>query len=480
MDLTRRTVLLAGLAAASVAVGTAATAGTFAAHSRELPPPPPLDGELRFDEASRIAAADDFGHIVHRTPKGVLLLGSEQDVATTIRWAGGLGRKVAPQGQSHSVYGRSQVRAGIVIDMTRLQTVHRVQNDRVVVDAGVKWSEVLATTLPQGLTPPVLTDYLELSVGGTLVVGGIGGTTSRYGMQSDNILELDVVTGTGEKVTCSPDSNADLFDTVRAGLGQVAVITRATLKLIPAPERVRRYVLTYPDLRTLLTDERLLAADNRFDAVQGAALPTPTGWKYRLDAVAQFAGNNPPDDDVLLAGLSDDRPAAQVSTLPYFDDLNRLAALEQLLRSNGQWFYPHPWLTTFVGDAEVESVVSGELAMLTPADLGPFGQVILSTFPRQAVTSPLLRLPADNLAYAFNLVRIPTTDDTAEVNRLVTDNRAIYERVRAAGGTLYPVSAFPMSSDDWRLHFGAAWGRLRDAKQHFDPGHVLTPGYEVF
>ena len=479
MDLTRRTVLLAGLAAASVTVGTAATEGTFAAHSRELPLPP-LDGELRFDKAARIAAADDFGHIVHRTPKGVLLPVSDQDVATTIRWAGGLGRKIAPQGQSHSVYGRAQVHDGIVIDMTQLRTVHDVQNDRVVVDAGAKWSEVLAATLLQGLTPPVLTDYLELSVGGTLVVGGIGGTTSQYGMQSDNVLELDVVTGTGEKVTCSPDSNADLFDAVRAGLGQVAVITRATLKLIPAPEHVRRYVLTYPDLRTLLTDERLLAADNRFDAVQGAVLPTPTGWKYRLDAVAQFSGNNPPDDDVLLAGLSDDRPAAQVSTLPYFDDLNRLAALEQLLRSNGQWFYPHPWLTTFVGDAEIESVVSGELAMLTPADLGPFGQVMLSAFRRQAVTSPLLRLPADNLVYAFNLVRIPTTDDAAEVDRLVTANRAIYERVRAAGGTLYPVSAFPMSRDDWRRHFGAAWGRLRDAKQHFDPGHVLTPGYEVF
>jgi cytokinin dehydrogenase len=479
MDLTRRTVLLAGLAAASVAVGTAATEGTFAAPSRELPLPP-LDGELRFDKASRIAAADDFGHIVHRTPEGVLLPGSDQDVATTIRWAGRLGRKVVPQGQSHSVYGRSQVRAGIVIDMTRLQTVHSVQNDRVVVDAGVKWSEVLATTLPQGLTPPVLTDYLELSVGGTLVVSGIGGTTSQYGMQSDNVLELDVVTGTGEKVTCSPHRNADLFDAVRAGLGQVAVITRATLKLIPAPAHVRRYVLTYPDLRTLLTDERLLAADNKFDAVQGAALPTPTGWKYRLDAVAQFSGNNPPDDDVLLAGLSDDRPAAQVSTRPYFDDLNRLASLEQLLRSNGQWFYPHPWLTTFVGDAEVESVVRVELATLTPADLGTFGQVVLSAFRRQAVTSPLLQLPADHLVYAFNLIRIPTTDDTAEVNRLVTANRAIYERVRAAGGTLYPVSTFPMSRDDWRQHFGAAWGRLHDAKQHFDPGHVLTPGYEVF
>ena len=43
-------------------------------------------------------------------------------------------------------------------------------------------------------------------------------------------------------------------------------------------------------------------------------------------------------------------------------------------------------------------------------------------------------------------------------------NRAIYERVRDAGGTLYPVSAFPMSRDDWRRHFGAAFDQLSDAK----------------
>jgi Cytokinin dehydrogenase 1, FAD and cytokinin binding len=55
---------------------------------------------------------------------------------------------------------------------------------------------------------------------------------------------------------------------------------------------------------------------------------------------------------------------------------------------------------------------------------------------------------------------------------------------RAAGScrrwTLYPVSAFPMSRDDWRRHFGPAWARLRDGKQNFDPTHVVTPGYEVF
>ena len=119
---------------------------------------------------------------------------------------------------------------------------------------------MLRATLAQGKTPPVLTDYLELSVGGTLIVGGVGGTTSAFGVQSDNVIDIEVVTGEGKKVTCSASDNAGLFNAVRAGLGQLGVITKATLKLVAAPESVRRFLLVYPDLATMLRDERLLSA----------------------------------------------------------------------------------------------------------------------------------------------------------------------------------------------------------------------------
>ncbi len=45
--------------------------------------------------------------------------------------------------------------------------------------------------------PPVFTDYIELSIGGTLSLGGIGGTSYRYGVQVDNVLSLEVVTVMG-------------------------------------------------------------------------------------------------------------------------------------------------------------------------------------------------------------------------------------------------------------------------------------------
>lgn len=482
MNSIRRSMLVAGVAAATavvkgtdtVAQGVGDSAGADREDRRS-----PLDGKLRVDDVARAAAADDFGHLVHRTPAGVLVPTSARDVGVGIRWTSRRGRTIAPQGQSHSVFGRAQAPDGLVIDMSGLRTVHGVERDRVVVDAGATWSQVLAATLPEGLTPPVLTDYLELSVGGTVVVGGVGATSSRHGVQADNVLEMDVITGTGEQVTCSRDRRADLFDAVRAGLGQVAVVIRATLALVPAPQSVRRYLLVYADLETLLNDERLLAIDDRFDAVQGAGLPTPDGWAFRLDAVKAFSAD-PPDDDALLAGLSDDRARAQPSTLSYAAYLNRLAALEQTLRANGQWFFPHPWLTTFIGDAAVDAVVGRELELMTPADLGPFGQVVLSAFRRRAIATPLLRLPEDDLVYAFNVVRFPASADSAEARRLVAANRAIYERVLAEGGMLYPVSAFPMSRRDWRRHFGTAFPGLREAKRTYDPASVLTPGYEVF
>jgi FAD/FMN-containing dehydrogenase len=136
---------------------------------------------------------------------------------------------------------------------------------------------------------------------------------------------------------------------------------------------------------------------------------------------------------------------------------------------------------TFIGDGQVEPVVETELAALDPpADLGPFGQVVLSPIRRAAIATPLLRLPTDELAYAFNLVRIPATDDRAEARRLVEANAATYERVRAAGGTLYPVSALPLSRRDWREHFGPVYAQLQAAKRRFDPDGVLQPGYDVF
>src|SRR5262249_5209917 len=152
-----------------------------------------------------------------------------------------------------------------------------------------------------------------------------------------------------KKISCSASNNADLFNAVRAGLGQVGIIVTATLKLIAAPESVRQFLLSYPDLATMLSDERLLSVDDRFDAVRGSIFAVPTGGTaFQLDA-AKYFNEDPPDDNVLLAGLSDDPAQRQLTTIEYFDYLNWFAPFEAMLRAKGEWFFPHPWLMTFIG-----------------------------------------------------------------------------------------------------------------------------------
>jgi cytokinin dehydrogenase len=442
---------------------------------------PALDGKRAWDVAAREAAADDFGHLIRRLPTGVLRPGSVGDVAAMVRWASEHGCKVAARGQGHSVYGASQVDGGLVVDMSVLGAVHAVEADRVTVDGGATWRSVVAAALPHGLTPPVLTNYLDLSVGGTLSVGGIGGSTPRAGAQTDHVIELEVVTGDGRVMSCSPDVKPELFDAVRAGLGQAGIITRAVLRLVPAPDRVRTYTLRYPDLASLASDQRLVLRERRADHLQGSILPGGAGddgdggaggWTYQLEAGVFVAAGASPDDRRMLAGLSDVRDAADVQDHSYLEFASAFDGLVNLLRSSGDWTNPHPWMQTFLPGSAAERIAADVLGDLTPADLGPLGRMLFYPIDAGSLGTRLLRRPDEPVIFACGLIRFPPAD-IGLARELVAQNRSIYERVRALGGVLYPVSALPMTTADWRDHFGAEWAPMRAAVDRFDPRHVL-------
>ncbi|PKU59212.1 Cytokinin dehydrogenase 2 [Dendrobium catenatum] len=81
--------------------------------------------------------------------------------------------------------------------MTLLPTFIKVEKEKEFVDVGGGdvWVDVLHETLKHGLTPRSWTDYLNLTIGGALSVGGIStGQSFKHGPQISNVLELDVIT----------------------------------------------------------------------------------------------------------------------------------------------------------------------------------------------------------------------------------------------------------------------------------------------
>lgn len=447
-------------------------------HSAPWADLPPLDGDLLRAEGARASAADDFGHLVSRRPLAVLRTGSVADVSATIRWAAAHRRDVAARGQGHSVYGRAQAEDGIVVDLSPFADVRRPAAGRVEVGAGATWRSVIAATLPAGLVPPVLPTYLDLSVGGTISVGGVGAATHRHGLVTDTVVELQVVTGEGKVLTCSRDENADLFDHVRAGLGQVGIITRAVVSLVPAPARARRYTLRFADLAALAAGQELLLRTGRADHLQGTVMPAGPGWRYQLDLAVLHSPGQEPDDAAVLRDLADDRSEAQIDDVPHGAHLESFDRVTALLRSTGEWSRPHPWMLTFLPGPVAVPTAQAVLEDLTPDDLGDHGAVLFHPVATTAFSTPLAQLPDEAVVYPFNLVRfVSRPDDGSRAAAMVRQNQQIHRRVRAAGGTLYPVSALPFSEADWRDHFGPAWRSFQEARERFDPHGILAPGY---
>lgn len=457
---------------------------SYAAHSIAFPT---VEGVILTDEASLTSASKDYGQIVQRRPFAILRPASEEDIVQMIHFARKYEIQVVARGHGHSTYGQSLVEAGIVIDMSSLTAIHEITQSDVKVDAGIRWSDLLRMTIAQGLTPPTTPDYISLSVGGTLSVGGLGSQSPWRGPLVDNVLELEVVTGRGQVVTCSPTQKSELFDAVRAGLGQFGIISKARIRLVPAPRLTRLYRATYANLALFLSDMELLLDDQRFDTLQGFVATDEQGqWVYQLEVGKFYSALPSPNDKQLLAGLSFVPEMVTKQDLPYFTGditrpgyVDRVAAYAHELSKAGLWDLPHPWINLFVPSHTALDFIQEALAHTSPADVG---QGVISIYPynHSAFVAPFFRVPATNHFFLFTLLRNAIPPTSTHVEQLVAANRLLFERAMAAGGTRYPVDSVPMRQADWVEHFGQMWEVFVMFKQFFDPDNLFASGYGIF
>jgi cytokinin dehydrogenase len=444
---------------------------------------PRLAGQLLTEPRARRELAGDLGGIVSLVPGAVLQPGSPEDIARMVAYCRRHHVKVAARGQGHTTFGQSQVDGGLAIDMRGLSRIRLEGEDRVAVGAGATWSRVLDATAAHGLTPPVLTGFLGLSVGGTLSVGGLGAMSHRLGAQIDHVIELSVVTGAGELARCSPEHDRELFDAALAGLGQCAVLVGATLRLVPAPPRVRCFILSYDAAPDFFADLAELSSRGALDTLAGSMLPGAGGrWVYQITAGKYFSPPEQPSAATLFEGVRCRRriPAQDV---PYVQFHRRFDVLIQHLEASvGFQGVTRPWFDVLLPGSTARQSVERALESLTPDDVGPTGFVLLCPVRRSPSPRPLLRLPDEERSFLFHvLTSAPSPGASpAFASRMLARNRRLFEAARDAGGVLYPIGSVPMARADWARHYGEAWSALSSWKQGYDPDAILTPGPGIF
>ncbi|XP_062226209.1 cytokinin dehydrogenase 8-like [Phragmites australis] len=470
------------------------------------------------------SAARDFGAVVSDAPFAVLRPGSPADIArllSALSSAPGRPRAaVAARGAGHSLHGQAQVRGGIVVEMRALpravEVVRRGEGGGAYADvgAGALWVEVLEECLKAGLAPRSWTDYLYLTVGGTLSNGGISGQAFKHGPQISNVLELEVVTGTGEEVTCSPTKSPELFFAVLGGLGQFGIITRARIPLQVAPPKVRWVRAFYDSFQTFTKDQELLVSmPELVDYVEGfmvldeqslhsSSIAFPGQVYFSPDfgsdgkkvyyciefAVHDFQQEYSTAADHVVELVSGElsylRPHIYSVGVSYFDFLNRVRMEEESLRSRGLWDVPHPWLNVFVPKHGVTRFKDLLMDTITPGVFeGPILVYPLLTDRWDRNTSAVVPSAPDGVMYIFSVLRStdPARCGRACVEGILEQHRRVADEACRGGGIgAKQYLARQPSQAHWRDHFGSSWGRFVARKARFDPMHVLGPGQGIF
>lgn len=450
---------------------------------------PGLEGTLELaPDASTYS--QDFGRIVRRKPVAVLRPGSVGDVQKIVRYCSRNRIEVAVNGQSggdgdresHSHYGQALVDGGLALDLTTLSDIKLSGRGRADVGAGAKWSALAKKALETGQTLPVYNDFAHLSIGGTLSVGGLGGSSQRFGSQADNVEWVQVVTGTGQLVTCSKQANRELFEAVLVGAGQFGIIVRVGTRLVPAKTSVRSLEYTYTERESFLRDSLAIMRSGLVDDQNGYAEPKPGGgWGYRLALGAFYSGSAKPDPVRIERVLSSNASRQAIADMTMHDWLFRFEPAWAALKEAGFWGTKKPWLMMFISAEKTRSYLDAVLGELTPSQLGA-GSFRISPMTSRTLTRPNLVLPSRRTDEFFevSLIRVPAPEFT-DAAGLLRQNRRLYDRGVRLGGKRYLVGAVPtMSQSDWSAHFGSRWNVLSRLKRKYDPVRILTPGQGIF
>ena len=138
--------------------------------------------------------------------------------------AAGTGRGVLARGLGRSYGDNAQNGGGLVIYMTALNRIHRIDpvTRMVDVDGGVSLDQLMRAALPQGLWVPVLPGTRQVTIGGAIGCDIHGKNHHSAGSFGNHVRSMDLLTADGQVRTVTPDgADADLFWATVGGNGLV-------------------------------------------------------------------------------------------------------------------------------------------------------------------------------------------------------------------------------------------------------------------
>ena len=160
------------------------------------------------------------------------------------------------------------------------------------------YEDLVAATLLHGLVPLVVPQLKTITLGGAVTGLGIESTSFRNGLPHESVLEMDILTGTGEVVTASSVQHEDLYRAFPNSYGTLGYAVRLRIELEPVEPFVALRHLRFHSLTDLVTAMDLIIATgsvngDRVDYLDGVVFSADESY---LCVGTQTAASGPVSD----------------------------------------------------------------------------------------------------------------------------------------------------------------------------------------
>ncbi len=415
-------------------------------------------------------------------PDAVVFPASAQQVSQIMKLAVAFRVPVIPRGGGSGMTGGAlAVYGGIVVVFNRMNRILEIDQENLIarVQSGVITAEFQRQVQHDGLFYPPDPSSADIStIGGNLAECAGGPKAVKYGVTRDYVLGLEAVLPTGEIVktgvrTAKGVVGYDLTRLIVGSEGTLAMITEATVKLLPLPECVMTLTAAFDSMDT--------AARAVSEIVRSHTVPRTI--EFMDNASIRLA------EGYLHVGLPVDVGALLIMEVDgRRDEIAGLArALEDLSRHLGA-------VSVSVAETEAQAkqlwqarkAISPALFKLAPHKINEDIVVPRNRVPDLVAKIDELRSRTGLTMVAFghagdgNIhfnIMLDKSDQTAleKANRAV---EALFDTTLALGGTISGEHGVGITKAPYlRKELGEAeLALMRRIKEAFDPLGLLNPG----
>jgi len=425
---------------------------------------------------------DATADVPRQIPDAVVMPANTDEICKIVNLARARGIPIYPRGAGTNLSGGAiPLHRGIVLSFQRMNRILEVdaENLTATVQPGVVIQELNNAAAPHGLIyPPDPGTVNTATMGGSVAENSGGLRGLKYGVTKHYVMGMEVVLANGDKVrfggkTVKNVTAYDFSSLFVGSEGTLGIITKITVKLIPAPKFRRTMLATYQTIED--------AGNTVAGIIRAQVIPATLEILDRktIETVEAYAHVGLPTGAEALLLIEVDGMAEAVV----------LAEAEAVIKTVAE---NRGVLRLAKSDAERDQLWAARRAAL-PALASLNNTVVLedATVPRSRITEMLVACAA--IGRKYNLVLgtfghagdgnlhptiLADKNDADEMSRVHQAVEEIFETALRFGGTLSGEHGIGIA----KMKFlGSEIGEsglnlMRSIKDALDPTHLLNPG----